>query len=424
MIPPDFVTTLDRLCQPVRKGEYQPTLAPVQALLRAVGTPQEHFGAVVVAGSTGKGTTCHQIAQRLRSYGLNIGLYLSPHLHSFRERFNCNGELISHADFVRGANTIFSAAAHLPHRYSTIEQATALALWWFSQKQVDIAVLEVGLGGRWDAVNVVDNLLAVLTPVEMEHAAMLGGSLESIADHKAGIIQPEGHAITLPQSPPVMKVIRRECAVKNARLHIAESQQVLLEKVEQHLQTNGHIPGSTTPTVTPEFTPLPGRLEWIDAGEKKVLIDGGHTPAAAQHLLEEIERTTPTGKVRLVVGLLNDKNASGYLTPFDISRFHIVLTTAPGHRAASPHDIRTRVSMTQATVSIIETPAEALTPDVPEALVVIAGSLRMAAAARERYGLLSAGALEEARITRSIFEGPAYLAKLSPTSQTGSSTPE
>ena len=176
-------------------------------LLEAIGNPHKRLSAIVVAGSTGKGTTCHQIAQLLHAPGSKVGLYTSPHLHSFRERFVINNQIISQEAFIEAANVVIISASKLPHHYSTFEQATALALWWFDQQQTDIVVLEIGLGGRWDAVNVVNNILALFTPIELEHAAMLGSTLESIAGYKAGIIKPDGEAITVTQPEMVMKVL-------------------------------------------------------------------------------------------------------------------------------------------------------------------------------------------------------------------------
>ncbi|MBZ0296678.1 MAG: hypothetical protein K8L99_29220, partial [Anaerolineae bacterium] len=215
-----YLDALSQLCQPIRAGEYPQTLTPMLELMAALGNPQQKLRAVVVAGSTGKGTTCYHIAQLLRASGLNIGLYTSPHLHSFRERFIYNDVMISGDAFVEAYAAVQAAMATLNHRYSTFEQATALALWWFARQQPDVVVLEIGLGGRFDAVNVVDNLLAVLTPIEMEHAAMLGGSQQSVAWHKAGIIRHEGQAITVTQSPDVLAVLEAEAHQQQAQFQI------------------------------------------------------------------------------------------------------------------------------------------------------------------------------------------------------------
>jgi dihydrofolate synthase/folylpolyglutamate synthase len=424
-----YLEALNRLCQPVRRGDYPATLRPMHDLMAVLGSPHKDLRAVVVTGSTGKGTTCHQIARLLRGSGLNVGLYTSPHLHSFRERFVFNDQIISEADFVAGAEVVAEAARRLGHSYSTFEQATALALWWFARQKPDVVVLEIGLGGRWDAVNVVDNSLAVFTRIESEHAAMLGGSLKTVAWHKAGIIKPGGHAVTVKQDTEVFMVLNAEARQKLARLHLTGGRNLPHDKSEgllplaawQNLLERGIIPRRSFQTGI-QFGTLPGRLEQVNLNGNRVLIDGGHTPEAARYLLTEITRLTGsmTSPVRLIIGLLEDKDARAYLQTFDSPRFNIVLTSAPGHRAAAPEMLLARYpfcySMVQIEPDLNRALEQAYT--APESLVVVAGSLRTAAIARETYGLLPSAALDEARATRSLFDGSAYLSKLPATVRT------
>lgn len=419
-----YLEALNRLCQPVRRGDYPATLRPMQDLMAVLGSPHSDLRAVVVTGSTGKGTTCHQIARLLRASGLNVGLYTSPHLHSFRERFVFNDQIISEADFVAGAEAVAAAARRLGHNYSTFEQATALALWWFARQQPDVVVLEIGLGGRWDAVNVVDNTLAVFTRIESEHAAMLGGSLKSVAWHKAGIIKPGGHAVTVKQDTEVFMILNAEARLKLARLHLTGGRNLPHDKTEgllalaawQNLLERGIIPRRTFQGDI-RFGTLPGRLEQVSLDGQRVLIDGGHTPEAARYLHAEIIRQTGLNTpVRLIIGLLEDKDARAWLETFDSPRFNIVLTRAPGHRAAAPEMLLARYPFCYALVEIEPDLHRALEQaySASESLVVVAGSLRTAAIARESYGLLPSAALEEARATRSLFDGTAYLSKLTP----------
>ena len=422
-ISADYVAALRRLCQPISVRDYLETLQPMRDLMAALGDLHQALNTVVVTGSTGKGTACYTLAQRLQASGLRVGLYTSPHLHSFRERFMIDGQRIDMQSFTTGARIVAQAADPLEHLYSTFERATALALWWFGQQQPDIVVLEVGLGGRWDAVNVVDNVLAVFTPIEAEHVAMLGGSLQSIAEIKAGIIQPGGHAISVPQSAIVDDVLRRECALKTAQMTVV-APDALARSVCENLQSRGILTASKL-VDNRTFYHLPGRLERIEIGEHTILIDGGHTPLAAQYLLDEINRIAgESGPIRLIVGLLSDKNARAYLQVFDLPRFHITLTQAPGHRGAAPEAIAAQAALKRAMVAIVPNLNTALAQatQAPETLVVVAGSLRMAAAAREQYGLLRADELAEARATRAIFEGEEYLGKLSTSSSKASET--
>ncbi len=421
-----YLQALNDLCQPIRAGAYPYTLRPMRTLLTLLNSPQRAFSTIVVTGSTGKGTTCHHLARLLRANGLKVGLYTSPHLHLFRERFTVNDTLISEEVFVEGVEAVRAVATRLNHTYSTFEQATALAAWWFAREQVDIAVMEIGLGGRFDAVNAIDNVLSVFTRIESEHAAMLGGSLKSVAWHKAGVIRPGGHAVTVKQSTDVYMILSAEARVKAARLHLdggcnaQDGQESLLALAAwQNLLERGVIPRRAFQTGL-NFHNLPGRLEQVKLTDHTLLIDGGHTPAAARYLLREIARVSGmTQPVRLIVGMLGDKSVADYLRVFDSPRFHVVLTQAPGHRANSPAALLSQTDFRFATVEtaprLADTLASIPTPAVPEHLVVVAGSLRMAATARETFGLLTADDIAEAQATRSIFDGAAYLARLAST---------
>ncbi len=398
----DYFDTLRTLAQPIRAADWVMSLDPMRRLMDALGNPQQRYRTIVVTGSTGKGTMCLRTAEAKQDEGLKVGLYTSPHLNLFRERFaildkpDLSGahsraplRMISQGEFVEIAQAVFATQYTLDYTYSTFETATALAFCWFAREQVNVAVLEVGIGGRFDAVNIAANELAIFTPIEAEHLAILGGSLESIAWHKAGIIQPNGYAITVPQVPEVMTVLEREAREKNAHL------EVMLDNT----------------WTTPQRNLLPGRLEYVYVDGRNLFIDGGHTPNAARHLLDKIRHAA---SITMVVGMLRDKNVAAYLGTFDLPNVHLIYTRAPGDRALTADELLERYRPTQATVT--------LEPDLDKALAeikiahgslcVIAGSLRMAAAAREAFGLLSPTDLEESRLTRQIFEGEDYQNKL------------
>jgi dihydrofolate synthase/folylpolyglutamate synthase len=413
-----FENALRAIAQPIRAAEMPRSLAPMRRLLHELGDPQKKFPAVVVTGSVGKGTTSHKIARiiQLATPAQKVGLFTGPHLHSFRERFRINGDMISQEVFAEAMNAVQQATSHLEFAYSTFEMATALTLWWFAQQKVDIAVLEVGIGGRWDAVNAVENVLSVFTPIEREHIAMLGGSLQTIAWNKAGIIQPGGWAVSPYQSPVVEDILKLEAEQKSAKFILSHDAR-FVGKACYVLAEHRFIP--PLPDLTgivhrPEH--LPGRLEAHVINGKWLLIDGGHTPSAAHYLRDSLEEQFQTSDmpIRLIVGMLKDKSAHDFLAVFDSPNFHITLTTAPGHRALAPEVLAAQANLQFASVEIISDLKDALGQiyTMPESQFVIAGSLRMAAAAREFYGLLSPEELEESQATRAIFEGEDYLSKL------------
>ncbi len=182
-------------------------LARERRVLAALGNPHLGYRIVHVAGSKGKGSTAANIEAVLRASGVRVGFYTSPHLHTFRERIRVNGELISRADVVRLLAQCRPAIEAVPG-ITTFEIITALALLHFAQQGVEWAVLEVGLGGRLDATNVVTPVVSVITPISYEHTALLGDTLDKIAREKAGIIKPGVPIVCAPQADEALAAIR------------------------------------------------------------------------------------------------------------------------------------------------------------------------------------------------------------------------
>jgi len=403
-----YLKALSSLIQPIRATDFPRPLEPMRRLLAALDHTEQAFDSIVVAGSVGKGTACLQLASALHQSGLKVGLYTGPHLHTFRERFMVDSTAIPYDSFIRGVTAVQQAEQHLPDTYSTFERATALALWWFREQGVQHAVLEIGIGGRLDAVNAVPNRLAVLMPIEMEHAAMLGGSLTSIASHKAGIIQPNGLALSVEQVAEVATVIRAEAQAKQASLKFVPANDL----VKTALEYVG-VPFSASNSASPVH--LPGRLEVIEQGSQSIVIDGAHTARSAERLRSFVdERFGNSASIRVIAGILRDKSPSAVLSPFDDPRFRIILTTAPGHRAIPADELKSSVKLSYASVEAVP-PLEAAIASMasaPEPVQMVMGSLRMAAVARESLGLLSAEELAESQATRELFEGEGYMGRL------------
>ena len=406
---------LEQLCQPVRQRDYPRSLATMQALLRALDEPQRSLTTITVTGSSGKSSVCHQLATLLRAQGLRSGCYLSPHLHSFRERFLLDGAIIDVGDFCAGAAIVAEAADSLSGPVSSFERATALALWWFRQQGAQLVVLETGLGGRYDAVNAAGNCLALFTGIEAEHTALLGGDLAGVAWHKAGIMQPGGQVISAQQESAVRNILQDEAARVGAQLCFTKAP--LAEAALECLVARGLVAAAEAPSA-PQTATLPGRLEAVALPDRlPLLIDGGHTAAAARHLRATIERrlrVAAPGSVQLVAGFLADKDAGAWLQVFDDPRYHITLTRAPGHRAAAPQQVLAQCRLQKAQLTLEPDLARALhsARETDAQLVVVSGSLRLAARARELLGLLDAEALAEAQLTERVFSGAGYLARL------------
>ncbi|MDQ2834033.1 MAG: bifunctional folylpolyglutamate synthase/dihydrofolate synthase [Acidobacteriota bacterium] len=193
-------------------------LAHMRTLSGALGNPQLRFPSVLIAGTNGKGSTAATLASILHAAGYRTALYTSPHLSRVNERIQINSILISDEDFARLYFQVDEAARHLvesadlPHPPSFFEVLTALAFLYFAEKKVEIAILEVGLGGRLDATNIVDPLLSILTDVSLDHQNYLGNTIAEITREKAGILRARGTLITLPQHPEANQAIGEAAA--------------------------------------------------------------------------------------------------------------------------------------------------------------------------------------------------------------------
>ncbi len=181
-------------------------LAHMRVLLEALDHPEQRFAAVLVAGTNGKGSTSATLASILRASGLRTGLYTSPHMVRINERIRINGNPIPDGDFAwrhdlveRAAGPLVAAGA-LPWHPSFFEMLTAIAFQHFADEKVDLAVLEVGMGGRLDATNVVEPRISIITDISLDHQKFLGDTVAEIATEKAGIIRPGGVVVTLPNS--------------------------------------------------------------------------------------------------------------------------------------------------------------------------------------------------------------------------------
>src|SRR5579863_5023518 len=188
-------------------------LAHMRVLLQAMDHPEKRFSSVLIAGTNGKGSTAATLASILRASGLKTGLYTSPHLMRLNERIRVNGDEISdnafaslHSEVDRIAERLVGQA-ELPWHPSFFEMMTAIAFEQFAREKVDLAVLEVGMGGRLDATNVVDPRVSVITDISLDHQKFLGNTVGEIAREKVGIIRPGGAVVTLPQQPEANDVI-------------------------------------------------------------------------------------------------------------------------------------------------------------------------------------------------------------------------
>jgi dihydrofolate synthase/folylpolyglutamate synthase len=391
-------------------------LEQIRILLDSLGRPDLAFPSVVIAGTNGKGSVTAMVERGLRAAGYQTGRYTSPHLVDLEERFAIDGRPISPGDLDALATRIESAARELAAPPSFFEATTALALESFRAARVDVAVLEVGLGGRLDATNAVDSVAAAITAVDFDHEEYLGHTLEAIAGEKAGIIKPGGLAV-LGENPDVVRgVVARAAEDRRARLVYAPEgvtvdarmrdgrltltletpraayRDVRLGLRGRHQVANAvvaarlleelaagaafAIPSAAVRTAL-ELASWPGRLELFRRQGRDVLLDGAHNPAGARALASYVREVFP-GRLPFVVGAMRDKQVAGILAELAPVASGFIGTTAGSPRAATPESIVETARRVAPAINAeaVSSPMEALErASTRGSPVVVAGSL-------------------------------------------------
>ncbi len=410
---PDSVQFLYALGNEIRTAKLG--LDRIRAVLDALGRPQNRCRFVHVAGTNGKGSTCAMIESGLRAAGLRTGLFTSPHLAQPTERIRIDGEPVDAGRFAAAFERVHLAveslldAGAIDMHTTYFETVTAMALVIFAEERTDKVVLEVGLGGRLDATNVVRPELCVITPIDFDHEAFLGRSLESIAGEKAGILKPGVPAVFARQRPEAAPVLDARAEkvgapvarttgwqIRNLELHPAGSrfeagQPALF--IDCPLAGEHQVENAVTAALALRClgisdssiqagiarTRWPGRLERIFE-RPEIILDGAHNPAAARALAAYIERFYGARRVRLIYGAMRDKSVAemgGILFP---QAQEVILTAPRQSRAIAPEALRGLVDHPNLRVAAhIE---DALEMPPGDAVTFITGSLFLVAEAR------------------------------------------
>ena len=428
-------------------------LAHMRVLLEALGHPERKFPSVLIAGTNGKGSTAATLASILRASGLKTGLYTSPHLVRINERIRINGVAIRDHDFARlhGEVDIVAerlvANGELPWHPSFFEMMTAIAFSHFAQQQVEIAVLEVGMGGRLDATNVVEPLVSVITDISLDHQKFLGNTVGEIAREKAGIIRPGGVVVTLPQQPEANDVIGNTILdldavgvnavqyvppVSPASSHYLVTKpeatalgaepafyryplqvmgrQILVESplIGRHQLRNAALAIAAAEELSKkgirgisaqsiergiQETQWPGRFHIIPAhrGWPEVVLDVAHNPAGAWALRSALSERYDDHPLIFVFGAMRDKAISEMAEIlFPIAR--AVIATRPNNpRSTSPDEIRPAGSRTGTEIEAVAEVPRALERArelaTGEDVVVITGSIYLVGEAMQVLAL-------------------------------------
>ncbi len=389
-------------------------LERMRALVERLGHPERSFRIVHVAGTNGKGSTGAMIASGLRASGARVGFFSSPHLTRFNERIEVDGEPVGDEDFVAAVaevrREIEAMASEGDHgvRPTLFEAITAAAFCAFRRAEVEWGVIEVGLGGRLDASNVVESELAVITPIDLDHEAWLGKGLRRIAGEKAGIFRAGGRAVSAGQQPEARQALVDKAEELDVELVFAP-ERWLLEgsrpdalgrfeilagglRIQLALAGKHQVDNALTALaaldclgVDPEAIRIgletarwPGRLEWFN-GEPPILLDAAHNPSGARALAEHLQRFHAARKIRLVYGSSRDKavdEVAGYLFPM---AERVLLTRSAVTRSAGTRTLLSLTDHLHVDIECIEPAAEALRRAREGAdertLVVVAGSI-------------------------------------------------
>ena len=406
-------------------------LERIKKLMEILGDPQEKLNIIHVGGTNGKGSTSSFISHILTQSGYKTGLFTSPYLESFCERIKIDSKDIGKDELAKSASAVKKAIDTLldmGYDHPTeFEIVTAIAFYYYCEKEVDFVVLEVGLGGRYDATNIIEKpLVSVITPIDMDHMDMLGDTIEKIAYEKAGIIKPKMPVIVYPQSKEAMEVIKRVAAEKDSKLIVADiksnvkksdlSAQVFDCTVDGHRfedmkikligrhqvnnaivalnvvwelsKTFGYFIGKDCMYKGLERTVWPGRLELLKK-EPNIIIDGAHNLHGAKALSSFMKDNFKRERTILVLGMLRDKEVDKVIRELVPLAETIICTSPENPRAMDSSELSSiirkefkNVHIIASNNSIRKSIHEAVNIAKDDSSIIIAGSLYMIGSVR------------------------------------------
>ena len=380
----------------------------VRILLDAAASPDLAMTCVLVAGTKGKGSTAAFLASSLAAAGIRTGLFTSPHLQSWRERIRVDGVAIRPAAF---AASVEHALGYVPALWragprlgdpSAFELLAVTALSHFARQRCTVAVLEVGLGGRYDATNAVDPAISIVTSIGLDHVSILGSTLDRIAREKAGVMRARRPALLAPQAPPAARALARACREVGAecrsvrplgpavKLGIPGSHQrqsaALARAAALELREAGHPIDDRAIALGLRRLRWPARFEVI-RGRPTVVLDGAHTEESTAALAATIRRTFPGRRLRLVFGCMSDRDPSLVAGPLLRLSASVHATAAPGPRAMPAEQVATALDAASAHARVGDALGEARTTASGGDVVCVTGSMALVGEARTRMGL-------------------------------------
>lgn len=390
-----------------------PGLGRTQELLKKMGNPEKKLKFVHIAGTNGKGSTAAMTASILNKAGYRTGLYTSPYIYRFHERIQVDGVEISDEDLTEITEYVKPLADSMAQSPTEFELVCCIAFEYFYRKKCDIVVLEVGMGGAWDATNVIEvPEVAVITNIGLDHTEYLGDTVEKIAETKSGIFKPHGHAVVYRSTPSVEAVYERVCAERDVSLrkadfdglvlkaHTLEGQvfdcgsrkNLMLPLLGDHQLHNASVVLSIADTLIGEGWKIseqniydgirdvrwPGRFD-IVCRKPLFIIDGGHNPQCIEALVKNIRDYLAGKKVVALTGVLADKDYADMYKPVMPLVDRFVCITPPNPRKLEAEQLarylRQAGAQAQASESILDGVKKAMDLAGEDGVVLCFGSL-------------------------------------------------
>jgi len=362
-------------------------ISRMNRLLAGLGNPHKSLRSVHIAGTKGKGSTAAMLGAMLSNCSKTVGLYTSPHLVNIRERIQVNGEMISEQDMTRLMAEIAPVVKKLASAQPTFfEIMTAMAFLYFVEREVDLAIVETGLGGRLDSTNVVKPEVCAMTSISYDHMGQLGSTLEKIAEEKAGIFKPGIPAVSAPQADSVRSVLTRIAAKNKTPLRFAGKEIEFSYRFESSRVAGPHtrvslISGDTR--FEHLHVPLPGDHQAINCGlalsvmailkergfeiddqlaieglakarlpgrmeivydNPRIMIDGAHNAASVQALMRAIGQHVPYDSMVVIFGCRADKDVAGMLSHIQLGADKVIFTDGGMPRSCDPHELSVQYS--------------------------------------------------------------------------------
>lgn len=342
-------------------------------MMEILGEPQKSFRTIHIAGTNGKGSTATVLSSILKESGYKVGLFTSPHLISFTERIRINNVQITEQSVIALAGKIRGLIERSDLKPTFFEFVTAMTFHYFASEDVDLGIIETGMGGRFDSTNVIEPDISIITNIGMDHSEFLGNTISDITFEKAGIIKPKVPVITASKDPDVVKQLSDIAAERGSEIHVYDRDFMgsLLSMDDRHLEFNytGHkcydnlslalsgkyqLFNACTAIRASELlrqkgfsipdraiskglskVKLEGRFEYVSE-DPPIIIDGAHNPDAIISLSASLGDLLPGKKIILVLGVMNDKDIAGIIGPIIHNADTIILTSAAYERSASP----------------------------------------------------------------------------------------